>query len=191
MNQAVQLTRCEVYLSKKIYTGRRNIIGSKLKGFKAIFAFSVVTAWGAGLFPIAPGTAGTLMGLPLAYYTSEFHGLFRVAFWLALTWVGSWAASYFDQLMGTQDNQNIVIDEVIGVAITSWTAGNDWKVWLAAFLLFRFFDVIKIPPVRQIDQWSKKKSNPFWSGFGVIADDIVAGFQGLIVILVLQKLQIF
>jgi phosphatidylglycerophosphatase A len=93
-------------------------------------------------------------------------------------------------MMGTGDNQNIVIDEVIGLGITAWTAGRDLKTLFAAFVLFRFFDVIKPPPVRQVDLWSKRQASPWAGGFGVIADDIVAGFQALAVILVLQYYQV-
>ena len=95
--------------------------------------------------------------------------------------------------MGTGDNQNIVIDEVIGLGITAWTSGHEWKTLLAAFFAFRFFDVLKPFPVRLVDRWSKKKAEekgsalaPWWGGFGVIADDILAGFQGLVVILIFQ-----
>ena len=57
-------------------------------------------------------------------------------------------------------------------------------------MLFRIFDMIKPPPVRQVDTWSKKQSSPWWGGFGVIADDIVAAIQALSIILLLQWLKI-
>ncbi len=177
-------------MNSRLYSSRRKIIWKKLHGFWPWTSFIVATALGAGLFPFAPGTMGTLVGLPLAYVSLAWVWPLRVCFWLGLTWAGTFAARNFDQMMGTQDNQNIVIDEVIGLGITAWTAGQDLRTWVAAFLLFRFFDIIKIPPVRQIDRWSKKKSNPLWSGFGVIADDIAAGFQGLAVILILQGFHI-
>ncbi len=161
-----------------------------MRGIKVLSALSIATAMGAGLFPVAPGTMGTLVAMPLAYYSRDWSWFSRVALWLGLTLIGTWAAKVFDETMETGDNQNIVIDEVVGLGITSWTAGNDLKTWIAAFLLFRFFDVLKPPPVRQIDGWSKKQSSPWWGGFGVIADDIVAGFQGLAVILILQWMNV-
>jgi phosphatidylglycerophosphatase A len=147
----------------------------------------VATAAGAGLSPVAPGTMGSLVALPIAYFTRHWSWEVRLAFWGFLTLVGTWAAKVFDQLMETRDNQCIVIDEVIGIGITSWTVGDDLKTWCFAFVCFRFFDILKPPPVRQVDRWSKNKSA--WSaGFGVIADDMVAGLQGLGLIILLQGL---
>lgn len=172
------------------YSARRKIDWKNVKGPKAILALLIGTALGAGLFPVAPGTMGTLVAMPLAYFTQEWHWGIRVLFWIGLTGLGTWAAKVFDETMETSDNQNIVIDEVIGLGITAWTAGNDAKTWIAAFLLFRFFDVVKPPPVRQVDRWSKNQASSYWGGFGVIADDIVAGFQALAVILILQAFKI-
>ncbi len=177
-------------MSTGIYSARRRIDWKNVRGVKPLLALLIATAMGAGLFPIAPGTVGTLAAMPLAFFTHEWHWGPKSLLWMGLTLVGTWGAKVFDETMSTQDNQNIVIDEVIGLGITSWTAGNDPKTWVAAFLLFRFFDVLKPPPVRQIDQWSKKRSSPWWGGFGVIADDIVAGFQALAVIVLLQKFSI-
>lgn len=157
---------------------------------KAVSAFMVATSLGAGLFPIAPGTMGTLFALPLAYATRDWFWLERVILWLSLTLLGTWAAKEFDQMMETHDNQNIVIDEVVGLGITAWTAGSDFKSWIAAFVLFRCFDMIKPPPVREVDAWSKKHPSPWLSGFGVMADDIMAALQALGVMLVLQGLKI-
>jgi phosphatidylglycerophosphatase A len=177
-------------LGTGVYTDRRKIVWKKVRGFKASFALLVATALGAGLFPIAPGTMGTLIALPLAYATRDWSWPIRVMLWVALTALGTWSAKVFDETMGTNDNQNIVIDEVIGLGITAWTAGNDLKTWIAAFFFFRVFDILKPPPVRGVDQWSKKQASPWWGGFGVIADDMIAGFEGLGVILLLQWMHI-
>jgi phosphatidylglycerophosphatase A len=177
-------------LKAGVYLDRRKIDWAKVRGAKSVAAFWISTALGAGLFPVAPGTMGTLVALPIAYYTNEWDLTARVLFWLGLTVIGTWAATVFDQMMGTGDNQNIVIDEVIGLGVTAWTAGRDLKTLAVAFVLFRIFDVIKPPPVRQVDKWSKNQASPWAGGFGVIADDIVAGFQALALILVLQHLQL-
>ncbi|MEO5970698.1 MAG: phosphatidylglycerophosphatase A [Bdellovibrionia bacterium] len=173
-----------------VYSARRKIVWENVRGAKSVSAFWIATALGAGLFPIAPGTMGTLVALPIAYYTNEWDLTARLLFWVGLTVLGSWAATVFDQMMKTGDNQNIVIDEVIGLGITAWTAGRDLKTLAVAFVLFRIFDVVKPPPVRQVDLWSKNQASPWAGGFGVIADDIVAGFQALGVILVLQYLHV-
>lgn len=164
---------------------RRALRWDRVKGFKNISALFVATAGGAGLLPKAPGTFGAIVGLPIAYFTQNWSLVDRLALWIGLTAIGTWSAQVFDQLMQSTDNQNIVIDEVVGMGITAWTAGTDWKSWLAAFILFRLFDIWKPYPIRLLDSWSKK--SPGWSGFGVMADDILAGFYGLACMILLQK----
>jgi phosphatidylglycerophosphatase A len=173
---------------------RRVIRWENVRGPRAVLALILGTALGAGLVPFAPGTAGTLMAMPLAYFTVNWHWAARVALWLGLTVAGTWAAKVFDETMHTSDNQNIVIDEVVGLGITAWTAGQNPSTLIAAFVLFRFFDIVKPWPVRLIDRWSKRKASEgtprahWYGGFGVMADDIAAGFQGLACVLILQAL---
>lgn len=176
---------------------RKKIEWENIRGPKALTALAVGTSMGAGLFPFAPGTMGTLAALPLAYFTADANWLVRVLLWSALLAAGTWAAKALDEIVGTSDNPSIVIDEVVGFGITAWTAGTNPKTLIAAFVLFRIFDILKPPPVRQLDQWSKikaadknKRSSRWWGGFGVMADDVLAGFQALIVILLLQHFQI-
>ncbi|MGZ3699511.1 MAG: phosphatidylglycerophosphatase A family protein [Bdellovibrionota bacterium] len=173
---------------------KRRVDFAKIKNFKQALAVVLGTALGAGLMPFAPGSAGTLVGMPLVWLSVDWDLPSRLALWGGLLVVGTWAAKVFDQTMGSKDNQSIVIDEVVGVGITAWTCPRDWRWMLAAFVLFRIFDIIKIAPVRQVDQWSKRKASdrsdplaPWYGGFGVMADDVMAGVQGLIVILILQR----
>lgn len=176
-------------------SGRNVIDWNRVRGIKGFSAVLTATALGAGLMPKAPGTMGTLVAVPLAWATRDWSWPLRAFLWVGITAVGTWGARAFDLLMRTGDNQCIVIDEVVGLGITSWTlsgAGNTWAGWLTAFVLFRFFDILKLPPVRQVDGWSKKKAleqtpvASWWGGFGVMADDILAGFQGLAVLILLQ-----
>lgn len=149
------------------------------------------------MVPFAPGTAGTLVGMPIAFLVAGWNLPLRIAFWIAISLFGAWACTIFDETMDTRDNQRLVIDEVVGVAITAWTAGTSIATWIAAFVLFRAFDILKPPPVRQVDRWSHDQpastsalAGRWRGGLGVMADDIVAGFQGLLVILALQWLGI-
>lgn len=171
---------------------RRILYWERVRTPKAMSAVLIGTAGGAGLFPVAPGTVGTLVGLPIAYFSADWNVGFRLTLWSLITLAGTWACKEFDVLMGSNDNQNLVIDEVAGVGITAWSLGasDGWKAWLAAFLIFRFFDVVKIPPVRQIDRWSKKGS-AWLGGFGVMADDLAAGVQGFLAVMLLQKFHVF
>jgi phosphatidylglycerophosphatase A len=178
--------------SNKPKNPRRIIRWENVQGPRAISAVAIGTALGAGLVPFAPGTAGSLAALPLAYFSNEWHWLARVILWLTLLVAGTWAAKVFDETMQTSDNQNVVMDEVVGLGITAWTAGQNPAALVTAFVLFRFFDIVKPWPVRLIDQWSKNKASEgtpaaqWYGGFGVMADDVAAGFQGLLCMLLLQ-----
>ena len=164
----------------------------RVKGLRAKSAIVIATSLGAGLAPEAPGTMGTLVGIPIAYFTNDWETTPRVLLWGGLFAIGTWSAKVFDEIMQTGDNQNIVIDETVGLGITAWTAGTHPWTLFSAFVLFRAFDIIKPPPVRQLDAWSKhaNKKSAWFGGFGVMADDGLAALQALIVILVLQHFQI-
>lgn len=176
---------------------RRLIHWHKVKGVKAIAAFIIATSGGAGLVPLAPGTMGSLVGIGVAFLIAPLQFHYKLLVWFTLTIVGIWAAKLFDQLMNTEDNQNVVIDEVVGAGISAWTAGTNPVALLIAFVLFRFFDILKPFPVRLVDQWSKLKASnkhsekaAWWGGVGVMADDVLASFQSLAVILILQYLRV-
>jgi phosphatidylglycerophosphatase A len=171
---------------------RRVMRWDRVKGPRELLAVATGTALGAGLAPFAPGTAGTLLAVPLAYATNPGPWPLRALMWLALLAAGTWASKVLDETMGTSDNQNVVMDEVVGLGITAWTAGQNGMTLVAAFVLFRFFDIVKPWPVRWIDEWSKRKATEggprasWYGGFGVMADDVAAGFQGLACVMALQ-----
>ncbi len=156
----------------------------KFKGLRAITALLIGSALGAGLFPFAPGTMGSLVGIPIAYISQPFPWILRILFWLVVFALGAWAAMVFDETLNTADHSSIVVDEVVGMGISAWTAGDSLVTWVAAFTLFRFFDIVKPFPIRFLDKWSKIQSSPIMRGFGVMIDDVLAGLitLGLIVL---------
>ena len=170
---------------------------SQLKTPRDVFAFFVATAGGAGLFPIAPGTAGSVVGLALSVALQDLETPLRLAIWITITLLGIWSAKVMDEIFKSSDNQKIVIDEVVGMAITAWATPAQPIPLIVAFLLFRLFDILKIWPVRWVDVWSKKKAKEAgekrnallsWAGgFGVVADDLIAGFQGWVIMSVLIR----
>ena len=82
------------------------------------------------------------------------------------------------------ENHFVVVDEVIGQWITlAGAATFNWKSWLVAFVLFRLLDVWKPPPVRQLE------SLP--GGWGIVADDVMAGVYGALAIFVLDRFHLF
>ncbi|MBA3354645.1 MAG: phosphatidylglycerophosphatase A [Pyrinomonadaceae bacterium] len=148
---------------------------------------------GVGYLPIAPGTWGSIVGvgiyLLLQYSAFRFIQLFfpqnsfvRFLPWpifmaaqlvliTLITLVGIWAASRTEKLLGRKDPGKVVIDEVAGqlIALLPLVPRHDpgWMSILAAFLLFRLFDIIKPYPARRLEGLE--------SGLGIMADDIVAG----------------
>ena len=139
-------------------------------------AHFVALGFGTGLSPLAPGTVGTLLAFPLYAV---------LAYWLAPQWVaaaiaaffvlGVWACGRTGRDLGVADHGGMNWDEVVAfLAVLVLTPPLVlWQV--AAFVLFRFFDIVKPPPIRQVDRALK-------GGFGVMLDDVVAAFYTLLVL---------
>ena len=138
-------------------------------------AHFVALGFGAGLSPLAPGTVGTLVALPLGALLHEFASDLGYLLALAATFaVGVWAADRTGRDLALADHPAIVCDEIAAFLLMLFFIGTDPLRQAFAFLLFRLFDIVKLPPARQIDrEWHH--------GFGVMADDLVAAFYALVV----------
>lgn len=135
-------------------------------------AKTLATALGAGYSPIAPGTCGTLVAVPLAWALRDVPLWQFLAITAALTLIGVWAANIADRAWGTHDSGRIVIDEVVGFLYTvALVDRSSWLVLAIGFVVFRFFDIVKPPPVRWLDE-----NLP--GGWGVVLDDVAAGVMG-------------
>ena len=142
----------------------------------------IALGFGAGLSPVVPGTVGTLVALPLAAllrtYTNDLGFLLVIV--LAFV-VGIWSADRTGRDLGVADHSGIVWDEVVAFLLVLFFVGAEPLRQAFAFALFRFFDIVKPPPARLIDrEWH--------SGFGVMADDIVAAFYALLTFAIGQRL---
>jgi phosphatidylglycerophosphatase A len=138
-------------------------------------ARAVATAFGAGYSPVAPGTCGTAVTVPLAWACRDLDTVTFCSLVAGIIVVGILAAQRADRAWGTEDAQKIVIDEVAGYLVTMIPAPRDhWAPLLAGFIAFRFFDIVKPPPVRWLD-------DNLPGGWGVVLDDIAAGVMGAIV----------
>jgi phosphatidylglycerophosphatase A len=140
-----------------------------------VIARAVATAGGAGYVPIAPGTAGTAVAVPLVWATADLGWPLFLALTAAVTAIGIVAASAADRSWGTHDSGRIVIDEVAGYMVTMLPVDRHdrWNL-LAGFVLFRLFDQFKPPPARMIDE-------KMGGGAGVVLDDVAAGVWGAVV----------
>jgi phosphatidylglycerophosphatase A len=131
----------------------------------------VIASWfGVGRLPWAPGTWGSLAALPFAWAIASLFGqrtLLLAA--LALFLLGWWAAGRVVRVSAAKDPGSIVVDEVAGQWLTLVVTPPGVVPYVAGFLLFRLFDIVKPWPARWIDQH-------VGGGLGVMADDLVAGF---------------
>jgi len=154
---------------------------------KNVLARAIATWFGCGYVPIAPGTAGSLAAIAIAFALHVYAGSGRITFLVLsglLLLPGIWAAGVVAKQEGKKDPRLVVVDEVIGQWITLAGASTlNWKSWLAAFLFFRILDIWKPPPVRQLEHLP--------SGTGIVADDVMAGVYGALAIFVLDRLRVF
>jgi len=136
----------------------------------------VALGFGAGLSPVAPGTVGTLWAWVAWRIASPFLPAAAIAAVIVLGFaLGVWACQRTADALGVADHGAIVWDEVIAFWIVLALLPASFGAQLAGFLLFRVFDIAKPPPIRQVDA-------RLHSGFGVMADDVIAAFYTLLVI---------
>ena len=134
-----------------------------------------------GLSPFAPGTAGTVGGVALAWLLGRSeHYLFWSVVACALLYAGGRALGrWSEQYAGRKDPGFFVVDEVIGYLVTvAWTRGPSPLALAVAFFLFRFLDVVKPPPARALERLG--------GGDGILLDDVMAGLYGLAVMAALR-----
>jgi phosphatidylglycerophosphatase A len=142
------------------------------------FAIAVSTWFGCGYSPKAPGTVGAATALAIGMLLHTYAG-FAGWHFLALAAVVFapfvWAASVTARELGLDDPQVVVSDEVIGQWVALAGARDlNWMTALAAFGLFRLFDIWKPAPVRQLER--------LHGGLGIIADDVMAGVYAALVL---------
>jgi phosphatidylglycerophosphatase A len=140
-------------------------------------AIAVGTGLGSGFFPVFPGTAGSVAGLVLYLLLLWSGALASVAGWLitlvAVFAIGVPSAHRCEAIYGT-DNKRIVVDEIWGMLISLCLVPATWKWVLPAFILFRFFDVVKPFPGRRAERVG--------GGLGIMLDDGVAGIYTVVIL---------
>ena len=127
------------------------------------------TAMGLGFSPIAPGTAGALGGCLIALLLMQyavFPVLTLISLIVLFFFVGVYSSGQLEKYWG-KDPSKVVIDEVVGMWIAMLMIPSGWMYTLAAFILFRFFDIYKPLFIR--------KAENLKGGWGIMTDDVVAG----------------
>ncbi|RUO68396.1 phosphatidylglycerophosphatase A [Idiomarina ramblicola] len=139
---------------------------SKLSWFNPVHWLAL--GFGSGLAPKAPGTFGTLVGIPLVFLLASLSWWEYLLALVVMTLAGIWICQYTAKAMGEHDHPAIVWDEIVGYAVAMFALPVE-PVWLlAAFILFRIFDIWKPGPIG----WADKKLH---GGSGIMMDDVFAG----------------
>lgn len=135
----------------------------------------LATNGGLGYAPVAPGTFGTLAGIPAFYYLSQLSGLLQFFLLVAMIALSVWICDLAGRFYGEADDSRIVIDELVGYLVATAFLPFTWGTALLAFFWFRLFDILKPPPIGLIDR-------SFKNGFGVTVDDVLAGIYAAIAV---------
>jgi phosphatidylglycerophosphatase A len=138
-------------------------------------AHFVALGFGAGLSPFAPGTFGTLVAIPIALVLDAYGGETAfVATIVVLFALGIWTSQITGRALRVPDHGSIVVDEVAAFLLVLYFTGVTPLRIAIAFALFRFFDIVKPPPIRQLDAAMK-------NGLGVMLDDLLAALYALVI----------
>ena len=141
------------------------------------WAWAVGTFFGAGLMKPGPGTYGSVAALVLWFLAAHLFQPAHLALWTAIaalvaTLIGIPAATIVARESGREDPGHVVIDEVAGQLIALIAVTPDWHHAILSLLLFRLFDILKPPPVRQLERLP--------TGTGIMLDDVAAGVLALV-----------
>ncbi|AAS95010.1 phosphatidylglycerophosphatase A family protein [Nitratidesulfovibrio vulgaris] len=140
-------------------------------------ALAIARLGPSGVCPVCPGTCGAAVAAMLAPFVFLPLSLPMRCVALAVVYfIGAWAAGRAEHLLGRKDPGEVVVDELLGQWVTMLPfASLTWPQVLAAFALFRLFDILKPWPVRAAESWLP-------GGHGVMVDDGVAGLEAMLVL---------
>ncbi len=132
-----------------------------------------------GYSPFAPGTTGTLAAIPIYFFLSRLSPLYYMAILLGFVYIAVWASDRAEVIFQSRDCSNIVIDEMVGFLVAMFMVSPNLRNILLGFFLFRALDIIKPFPIRAFEERVR-------GGYGVVLDDIIAGFYANLIIQILH-----
>lgn len=142
----------------------------------------IAFGFGAGLAPRAPGTFGSLVGLLAAWWLFALPLPWRVALVLAVIGLGVWICGESARRLERHDDQRIVFDEIAGVLLTSLAvAERSILAFALVFVFFRFFDILKPWPIRDVDHSLR-------GGLGIMLDDLIAALYAAVCVATIRVL---
>ena len=154
-------------------------------GFKFVFshpAHFIAFGFGAGLSRFAPGTAGTLVGFPIYWLIAPYYSAWEMLALIGVLFaIGVWACGVAGRNLGISDHGGMCWDEIVAFLLILEVAPEDLYWQVAAFFLFRIFDVVKPSPIRELEKRMK-------GGFGVMFDDILAAGYTLLALAVVKRI---
>lgn len=141
---------------------------------------------GVGFIPLAPGTWGTALALPLIYFSYPLLSFsLLIILTLGMTIASGFYLQHLSVKFGLKDHGWIVLDEFVAVLLAAVLAPSVSFFWLLAlFLVFRVFDIIKIWPANYFDQRLK-------NGWGILLDDIAAAGQSILILWLIKLFSLY
>lgn len=140
----------------------------------------IAFGFGAGAAPIAPGTFGTVVAIPIYFLLQPLSNSYYLLIVALLFAIGVWLCDVAERDTQIPDNPGIVFDEIVGYLCTMWMAPKGILWVVIGFLLFRLFDITKLWPI----SWFEKKCK---GGFGIMIDDVLAAVYAWIVLQLLIR----
>jgi phosphatidylglycerophosphatase A len=136
---------------------------------------------GLGLVPVAPGTAGTLLGVLFAWLALDLGLQLQIAIGVLMFVAGIFICGNSSRRLGQHDPGGIVWDEIVAMYFTLLVAPATISAWILAFVLFRLFDIVKPWPIRDLD-------HRMGGGLGIMLDDLVAALYAAILLVLYRWL---
>ena len=135
----------------------------------------LATGFFIGTVPFAPGTFGSIVGLPIVFLLSRLDLLLSISFILLFIFFAVGIASAAEKILNQQDPAKIVIDEMAGLMVTFTGLPFNLTTAIAGFIIFRAFDILKPFPIRALER-------KLAGGTGVVFDDVLAGIYANLIL---------
>ena len=135
----------------------------------------LATGFFIGTVPFAPGTFGSIVGLPIVFLLSRLNLLLAVSFILLFIFFAVGIASAAEKILNQKDPAKIVIDEIAGLMVTFVGLPFNLTTTIAGFIIFRAFDIVKPFPIRALER-------KLPGGSGVVLDDVLAGIYANLIL---------
>ncbi|MFV1956520.1 MAG: phosphatidylglycerophosphatase A [bacterium] len=141
----------------------------------------LASGFGIGYFPIASGTMGTLLAVPLFMYLARGGTVTVLAGIAVICIAGVPLASRMEYLTRTTDPKPVIVDEIAGYLLTMAGSPADPVYIVLGFFIFRFFDIAKPPPIRKLERTLS-------GGVGIMVDDLFAGIYSWLVLRLIERI---